>query len=63
MQAAKTRLGRLEQKVLPEQLPRLIVLNPGETQADAILRLGLAVDALEKERLERRKIIWIRWAG
>ena len=61
MRGIKTRLEHLERKSYPEQEPRLIVLKPGETNNDAIARLGINADKLRLERKGGRRIIWVRW--
>ncbi len=63
MKTVKARLDRLECRANPRRQPRLILLNPGEVQSEALTRLGIPEGRLAFERQEGRKIIWIRWAG
>ena len=63
MQTISERIKKLERLTKPEELPRIIVLEQGETPGQALLRLQIAPEILDSERKRARKILWVRWAG
>lgn len=63
MSTLERRLSRLEKQSQPRLIPRIVVLNPGESQGAALVRLNLASSLLEMEARQGRQLIFIRWAG
>jgi hypothetical protein len=63
VQTISVRIKKLERLTKPEELPRIIVLEQGETLGQALLRLHITPEILDSERKRDRKIIWVRWAG
>ena len=63
MQTISVRIKKLERLTKPEELPRIIVLEQGETPGQALLRLQITPEILDSERKRARKILWVRWAG
>lgn len=63
MQTISVRIKKLERLTKPEELPRIIVLEQGETPSQALLRLYITPEILDSERKRARKILWVRWAG
>ena len=63
MQTISVRIKKLERLTKPEELPRIIVLEQGETPGRALLRLHITPEILDSERKRARKILWVRWVG
>ncbi len=63
MRATSQRVARLEQLATPEQRTRIIVLQQGETQNEALVRLGISRALLGAEELRGHRILWVKWAG
>ncbi len=63
MRATSQRVARLEQLTMPEQRTRIIVLEQGETQNEALARLGISKALLDAEELRGYRILWVKWAG
>ena len=63
MRATSQRVARLEQLAMPEQRTRIIVLQQGETQNEALARLGISRALLGAEELRGYRILWVKWAG
>jgi hypothetical protein len=63
VRATSQRVARLEQLTMPEQRTRIIVLEQGETQNEALARLGISKALLDAEELRGYRILWVKWAG
>ena len=63
MRATSQRVARLEQLTMPEQRTRIVVLEQGETQNEALARLGISKALLDAEELRGYRILWVKWAG
>ncbi len=63
MRATSQRVARLEQLAMPEQRTRIIVLQQGETQNEALARLGISRALLGAEEFRGYRILWVKWAG
>jgi len=63
MRLLETRIRRLESRAKPSPQPRIIVLNRGESTAEALTRLKVSDALLEADRLAGRSLLFVRWAG
>jgi hypothetical protein len=63
VRATSQRVARLEQLTMPEQRTRIVVLEQGETQNEALARLGISKALLDAEELRGYRILWVKWAG
>ena len=63
MRLLETRIRRLESRAKPSPRPRIIVLNPGESTAEALTRLKVSDALLEADRQAGRSLLFVRWAG
>jgi|GEM_PF-1755612 len=63
MRLLETRISRLESRAKPSPKPRIVVLNRGESTAEALARLKVSEALLEVERRSGRGLLFVRWAG
>lgn len=63
MSTLERRLSRLEKQSQAKPIPRIVVLDPGESKEAALVRLGLVTNLLEMEARQGRQLIFVRWAG
>jgi len=63
MRLLETRIRRVENRAKPSPQPRIVVLNQGESTAEALARLKVSDALLEAERRSGRRLIFVRWAG
>jgi hypothetical protein len=59
----EARIRRLESRLEHRRYPRIIVINSCESLGEALSRLGLPSDLVEKERAQGRETLVVRWGG
>jgi hypothetical protein len=55
-------LRRLEAKLASKPTPRLVFVNEGESNLDALGRMELGAANLERKNQDEQKFIFVRWA-
>jgi hypothetical protein len=62
MPKIESALRRLEAKLASKLTPRLVFVNQGESNLDALERMELSAENLEAKNQDEERLIFVRWA-